>query len=38
VALFATLALVGLPVWLRHWRAQPSAVEEAQSLARRLYL
>jgi len=38
VALFATLALVGLPVWLRHWRAHPSAVGEAQSLARRLYL
>jgi hypothetical protein len=38
VAAFATLALVGLPVWLLHWRPQPSMVDEAPSLARRLYL
>jgi hypothetical protein len=38
VALFATLAIVGLPVWLLHWRAQPAAEDEVRSLARRLYL
>jgi hypothetical protein len=38
LAAFATLALVGLPVWLLHWRPQPSMVDEAPSLARRLYL
>jgi hypothetical protein len=38
VALFATLAIVGLPVWLLHWRPQPVAEDEVRSLARRLYL
>jgi hypothetical protein len=38
VALFATLAVVGLPVWLLHWRPLPASEEEAHSLARRLYL
>jgi hypothetical protein len=38
VALFATLAIVGLPVWLLHWRAQPADEDEVRSLARRLYL
>jgi hypothetical protein len=40
VALFATLAVVGLPVWLLHWRARPAREAEAEvhSLARRLYL
>jgi hypothetical protein len=33
----ATLALIGLPVWLRAWRPRP-AVDEATSLPRRLYL
>jgi len=37
VALFATLAVVGLPVWVLHWRATVDA-SEAHSLARRLYL
>ena len=37
VALFATLAIVGLPVWVIHWRASVDAAE-AHSLARRLYL
>jgi hypothetical protein len=36
LSLFATLTLVGLPVWLLHWR--PRAAGEAQSLARRIYL
>ena len=39
VALFATLAIVGLPVWLIHWRASVAvSAAEAHSLARRLYL
>jgi Domain of unknown function (DUF5671) len=38
VALFATLAVVGLPVWLLHWQPQPAAEEEVRSLARRLYV
>ena len=38
VALFSTLALVGLPVWLLHWRAAPDAAPESASLARRLYV
>jgi hypothetical protein len=38
VALFATLTVVGLPVWLSHWRSRPAAAGEASSLARRLYL
>jgi hypothetical protein len=37
-ALFSTLAIVGLPVWLLHWRAVPSDPAEVRSLARRLYL
>ena len=39
VALFATLALVSLPVWAVHWRptARVSA-DEARSLSRRLYM
>jgi Domain of unknown function (DUF5671) len=37
VALFATLAVVGLPVWALHWRATVDS-SEARSLARRLYL
>jgi hypothetical protein len=36
IALFATMVLVGLPVWLLHWRARPLALAETQSLARRL--
>ena len=36
LSLFATLALVGLPVWLLHW--QPRTEAEAGSLARRMYL
>jgi hypothetical protein len=36
LSLFATLTVVGLPVWLLHWRPRPGA--EAQSLARRIYL
>jgi hypothetical protein len=38
VALFATLTIVGLPVWLVHWRARPVQDDEVRSLARRLYL
>ena len=39
VALFATLAIVGLPVWLMHWRASATvSAADAHSLARRLYL
>jgi len=38
VALFATLAAVGLPVWLLHWQPVPGLEEEVRSLARRLYL
>lgn len=37
VALFSTLAVVGLPVWVLHWRATVDSAE-AHSLARRLYL
>jgi hypothetical protein len=36
IALYSTLVIVGLPVWLLHWR--PGEVAEAPSLARRLYL
>jgi hypothetical protein len=36
VALFATLTVVGLPVWLLHW--YPGRVADAGSLARRIYL
>jgi Domain of unknown function (DUF5671) len=36
VSLFATLTIVGLPVWLLHWRPQQTRGE--QSLARRIYL
>jgi uncharacterized protein DUF5671 len=38
IALFATLAGVGLPVWLLQWRANPGSAAEAHSLARRLYV
>jgi hypothetical protein len=38
VALYATLAIVGLPVWLLHWRPRAASVDEARSLARRLYV
>jgi thioesterase domain-containing protein len=38
VALFATLAIVGLPVWLLHWRPRAGSADEARSLARRLYV
>jgi hypothetical protein len=38
VALFATLAIVGLPVWIVHWRPRPVSAVEAHSLARRLYV
>jgi uncharacterized protein DUF5671 len=38
VALFATLAIVGLPVWLLHWRPSAASADEARSLARRLYV
>jgi hypothetical protein len=37
VALYATFAIVGLPVWLLHWRPSPTSPAEARSLARRLY-
>jgi Domain of unknown function (DUF5671) len=38
-ALYATLCIVGLPVWLLHWRPNAaSATSEARSLARRLYV
>ena len=38
VALYSTLVVVGLPVWLLHWRPVPASPAEAQSLARRLYV
>ena len=38
VALFATLAVVGLPVWLLHWRPVPTDEDDVRSLARRLYV
>ena len=38
VALFSTLAIVGLPVWLLHWRATPGRDIDSGSLARRLYV
>jgi hypothetical protein len=38
VALFATLALVGLPVWVLHWHPTAGTADEAHSLARRLYV
>jgi hypothetical protein len=38
VALYATLTIVGLPVWLLHWRRRPDSAAEARSLARRLYV
>jgi hypothetical protein len=37
VALYATLAIVGLPVWALHWHPRVDS-SEAHSLARRLYL
>jgi hypothetical protein len=36
IARFAMLTLVGLPVWVTHWRAQVDA-DEARSLSRRIY-
>jgi hypothetical protein len=38
VALFATLAIVGLPVWVLHWHPNAGSADEARSLARRLYV
>ena len=38
VALFATLVIVGLPVWLLHWHPNAGSADEARSLARRLYV
>ncbi|HEU5317821.1 MAG TPA: DUF5671 domain-containing protein [Chloroflexota bacterium] len=41
ISLFASIALVGLPVWLLHWRgatAARPAIGEVRSLARRLYV
>jgi Domain of unknown function (DUF5671) len=38
VALFGTLAIVGLPVWLLHWTPVPADAAEQRSFARRLYL
>jgi len=38
VALFATLVIVGLPVWLLHWHPRAGSADEARSLARRLYV
>ncbi len=38
VALFATLAIVGVPVWLLHWHPSAGSADEARSLARRLYV
>jgi hypothetical protein len=38
VSLFATLTIVGVPVWLLHWRPGPESADEARSLARRLYV
>jgi hypothetical protein len=41
ISLYVTLLIVGLPVWLLHWRpvaAPHAAPAEARSLARRLYL
>jgi hypothetical protein len=38
MALFATLTMVGLPVWLLHWRRRPTSVAETRSLARRVYV
>jgi uncharacterized protein DUF5671 len=38
VALYATQALVGLPVWVLHWRARATEADEVHSLARRLYI
>jgi len=36
-SLFITLAVVGTPMWMLHWRPSPPAVER-QALSRRLYL
>lgn len=38
VALYATLAIVGLPAWLLHWQRQRASSAEVRSLARRLYV
>jgi uncharacterized protein DUF5671 len=37
VSLFVTLAVVGLPAWLAHWRPNAPAAER-QTLSRRLYV
>lgn len=37
ISLFVTLVLVGVPMWLTHWRQSP-ALEERHILSRRLYL
>ena len=37
ISLFVTLVLVGLHMWLTHWRQSP-ALEERHTLSRRLYL
>jgi hypothetical protein len=37
VSLFVTLILVGLPMWLTHWRQSPGPAER-YALSRRLYL
>src|SRR6202011_6364803 len=36
-SLFVTLAVVGAPMWLTHWRPSPDAAER-YTLSRRLYL
>jgi hypothetical protein len=38
VSVFATLLLVGVPVWVRHWGPVALAPDEPRSLARRIYL
>jgi hypothetical protein len=39
VALFVTLTIVGLPLWVVHWKPPESVdADEARSLSRRLYL
>jgi nitrogen fixation-related uncharacterized protein len=38
LARYTTLTLVGLPVWLLHWKPSPADPVEAHSLARRLYI
>ena len=38
VSLYTTLLAVGLPVWALHWGPRASRIDEASSLARRIYL